>query len=235
MSTIEKLWILQLHYNKIKELESYIREPISLNKINQLSEIIKNMEANLKKIEDDIKVKEKSWKRNNLLLNDLEYNRNEIEKSLYSGDISDIKQLTALDKEREAVNNNIEKLENDILTDMETIEELKKEHSTMKEKFEHSKVEYSRLVKEHKSLLNQCNENLKKEREEIKNIIADIDKEVFDKFKSLIETKGTAVAEVVDNRCSGCNMVLPIITLDKLKNRDNIVFCENCHRILYLP
>ena len=45
--------------------------------------------------------------------------------------------------------------------------------------------------------------------------------------------KGIGVAEVVDGRCSACNLALRLQLFQELKRGDEIMACESCLRILY--
>jgi predicted nucleic acid-binding Zn-ribbon protein len=45
--------------------------------------------------------------------------------------------------------------------------------------------------------------------------------------------KGIGVAEVVEGRCSACNLALRLQLFQELKRGDQIMACENCQRILY--
>ena len=41
------------------------------------------------------------------------------------------------------------------------------------------------------------------------------------------------IARVINSKCGGCNMSLPMVMLKKIATTDGIVECENCGRILY--
>jgi predicted nucleic acid-binding Zn-ribbon protein len=45
--------------------------------------------------------------------------------------------------------------------------------------------------------------------------------------------KGIGVAEVIEGRCSACNLALRLQLFQELKRGDQIMACENCQRILY--
>lgn len=235
MSTMKVLWELQLHYNLLWEIENSIKEPSSLENIKRLGMLLKDMDVKMEDIQKRIEFEEKSLKKNNTLLKDLEYQLKKVEKKLYEADIVNINHLTLLDRERETINKNIENVETELLKNMESIEEMKKEYDNLNKSFRKYRKEYTRLVKEHKNLINQYERKADYERAEIKRIKSTIDGNILKKFEDLIKTKRIAVAEVIDNRCSGCNMLLPSIILDKMRKDDDIVLCDNCHRMLYLP
>lgn len=235
MSTMKVLWELQLHYNLLWEIENSIKEPSSLENIKRLGMLLKDIDMKMEDLQKRIEFEEKSLKKNNTLLKDLEYQLKEVEKKLYEADIVNINHLTLLDRERETINKNIENVETELLKNMESIEEMKKEYDNLNKSFRKYRKEYTRLVKEHKNLISQYERKADNERTEIKRIKSTIDENVLKKFEDLIKTKRIAVAEVIDNRCSGCNMLLPSIILDKIRKDDDIVLCDNCHRMLYLP
>lgn len=45
--------------------------------------------------------------------------------------------------------------------------------------------------------------------------------------------RGLAVAEAIDGRCTACNMTVRLQYYQDLRKSDQILFCENCQRILY--
>lgn len=235
MSTLDKLWLLQQHYNVLSDIEKNLKEPSTLEKIKALGILLRNTEKRLEDLQYIIETNEKTLKKNNIFLKDLEYQLKEIEKNLYEENITDIKQLTLLYKERENITNDIENLEIDLLKNMEIIEELRKEQDDLSKTFKEHRKEYTKLVKEHRLLMNQYEIKAQLEKEEIERLMSTIDGEVLKRFHNLIKTKRIAVVEVIDNRCTGCNMVLPSVILDRLKKNAEVILCENCHRILYLP
>ena len=58
--------------------------------------------------------------------------------------------------------------------------------------------------------------------------------DILKTYIHLRNNKGNAVVNVVDSKCNGCNMLLPMSAADKLKDHNVIMHCENCDRILYL-
>lgn len=235
MYNVEKLWLLQQHYSQLEEIEKILKAPSTLEKIKKLNLILRNTEKKLDDLRSKINSNQKILRRKDLALKDLEYRLKEIEKKLYEENITDIDQLSILDKERKKIKRDIENMEINLLETIELIENLKKEYENLQEEFKEYRIGYTKLVKEHKSLMNQYEKKAQGEKREIEKISSNIDDELLEKFNNLIKTRKMAVVEVLENRCSGCNMVLPSIILDKLKRNNQIVICENCQRILYLP
>jgi uncharacterized protein len=73
--------------------------------------------------------------------------------------------------------------------------------------------------------------DLEKERA---GIVAEITPSVHQNYERIRKgRRGVAVAEVVDGRCTACQIVLRLQYFQDLKRGQSILTCESCHRILY--
>src|SRR5882724_7818952 len=70
--------------------------------------------------------------------------------------------------------------------------------------------------------------------EERAGIVKSITPSLYQRYERVRPNrKGIAVAEVVDGRCTACQMVLRLQYYQDLKHGDAILSCESCQRILY--
>lgn len=108
------------------------------------------------------------------------------------------------------------------------------------------KCERNRLAVEEKKLMedeNKINDVIKeidvrlKNLEDKRNMLAkDIDKAILAKYEKLLQTRaGTAVAPVNNENCSACNMRITAQKINEIKMYKELIFCESCVRILYVP
>lgn len=234
MGEIEGLWELQKHANILKDIGKSLKKIGSGDRIKSLSVKIEGTEKRLLDLERKIEEKENRLNKANLVLKEYDGKLQEVEESLYTGSISDLKQLTFLNQERENIKSKIEDKEIEILYLLEEMEELKKEFILIREDFQAMRKEYKKVVKECKSMIEELRDKALYEKKRIEEISTVLDEKSVEKYNELTKNRGIAVVEVIDNRCSGCNMVLPAIIIDKLKNNNSISYCENCDRILYL-
>ena len=109
MGTLELLWELQEHDNKLKDINLKLEEISNGEKAKIISLKLDQMGNKLKDIEKRLENNQLKLNKNNLLLKDLDYRLSKTEKDLYEGKISDLKQLSYLDKEREIIKENIDK------------------------------------------------------------------------------------------------------------------------------
>ena len=55
------------------------------------------------------------------------------------------------------------------------------------------------------------------------------------KYERIIKSKdGLAVVTIANDACQGCFRVMPPQVVNEIKMNDELVFCENCARILYI-
>ncbi len=234
MGTLELLWELQEHDNNLNDINLKLEEISNGEKAKIISLKLDQMGNKLKDIEKRLENNQLKLNKNNLLLKDLDYRLSKTEKDLYEGKISDLKQLSYLDKEREIIKENIDKKEMEIIEQLEEMENLKEEFLRVEKDFNVLRLEYDKLMEKYKITIEDLKIKTKQELKEKEKIISKIEENTLHLYIKLRKEKGNALAEVIEDRCSGCNMLLPTITIDKLKNMSALVYCENCGRILYL-
>jgi hypothetical protein len=66
------------------------------------------------------------------------------------------------------------------------------------------------------------------------SIAGSMSRTVYDRYERTRKArKGLAMAEVLDGRCSACNLTLRLQFFQDLKRSTEVMSCENCQRILY--
>jgi predicted nucleic acid-binding Zn-ribbon protein len=66
-----------------------------------------------------------------------------------------------------------------------------------------------------------------------KAVVATMTPGVYKNYERIRSRRRTGVAEVVDGRCSVCQIKVRPQYLQDLKHGDQVLFCESCQRILY--
>jgi predicted nucleic acid-binding Zn-ribbon protein len=76
-------------------------------------------------------------------------------------------------------------------------------------------------------------QELEKERKELAE---KMDEDVLGRFERLFVSKGdSAIVAIEHGVCTGCHMKLTIATVKAAEGGKEIVNCEQCGRILYIP
>jgi predicted nucleic acid-binding Zn-ribbon protein len=194
-------------------------------KINDSAQIIEQAKENFalnqkrrKSLEDevnDIKVKISKYK---IQLNEVKTNR----------------EYTSLLKEIEEAQQKIDQLEEEIISYMLSSDDIEIE---IKEATEKHRQEEAKLSKE-KAAINQKKQELEKEIKELtqekEKLLDQIPPSQAKLYNDLSKKKnGIALSPVKDEFCSMCHMRVRPQVLNELKVEKEIIFCENCGRILY--
>lgn len=157
-------------------------------------------------------------------------------KQAYGGTIGDPKQLGALQKKIEELGRLKDALEEEVLGLMEEIEggeAAAAEQEAAVGKLERRTADLKARHTRETARLQEELAGLSGEREGVQS---GIDAPLLKQYESIAgKTAGLAVAAVREGSCGGCRVSLPSTYGPKLKNRSELVRCESCRRILYLP
>ena len=234
MANMDLLWQIQKHNDTLDNIKVNLVKVKENIKIKAMGKRLMQSEKRLNDLGKAIKDNEDKLNKDDGVLRDYDYQLQTIEKDLYGGIITDLKQLGFLDEERKALMKSIETKELEILAQMEEMERLKNQHTGLLRDFKDLKKEYYMLMKDCTKLLKGYKLETENAKLGIDRIKSKIDKAAYEKYEKIRRSKNDAIVQVIDKRCNGCNMVLSTFILDRLKNYDEMVFCENCGRILYL-
>lgn len=156
-----------------------------------------------------------------------------LEAKLYSGKVTNPKELDGLHREVEALKANQAKLEERCLAAMIALEEAEAQAQAARAALAAAEASWqadqTRLREEESTLLRQI--ALLQERRQIQ--ASNIDMASLTTYERLRASKGgLAVARVVGNVCQGCHISLPSGDVARVKTATGLVFCINCGRIL---
>lgn len=233
MSQLELVWKLEKQNSLLDNYRKKLEIMINDSEIQNLERLFNDANKQL----EDLKSRYESYKqklyKDNSNLKEYDFKLLEIEKDLYDGSITDIKQLKYLSDEKDILGKQIDILETNIIKSMETSELMYTEILSI----ELNLNEITNKILGTKNYLKLMSDELieKINQEEItaKELYKDIKPEILHRYKVLRKSKGSGVVSVKNYICSGCNMLVPTYLGEKLKSKNEIVFCESCGRILY--
>lgn len=233
MSDLNKLWEIEQHYSSIenhhhvlKQLQqdenlqllknenSYINQ-----KLEKLKSTINEEKINIRKLEQTVEIHNDKLKNH--------------ENTLYSGSVTDLKQMEHLESENIFHKETIDSLENKMLDSIELVEEKEKDIIELLEKIKITEKKINDREKDVRDLKVKILETIKTEENTIQELINTVDQDLFKDYKRIRERKGSGIAKVKSDVCSGCHMMIPENLVENVKTEKKIVVCENCGRILY--
>ena len=210
---------------RLKEIQSQLNDKSSLEKSLRVLDAIKSGHAKAKRLQ---RKTEHETQR-------LEERRSQITKKIYSGEITNPRELSAFEDEIANLSALIERADDTLLLQME-------ESDKYDDGLEKASIKHEAVRKQHESLSGE----LQTEREQLSALIQR-DTPVRDTTRSLLSAEtlriydnirksrdGIAVSSVESNRCSTCRINIPLQMIQKLKSTSEFVYCNSCRRILLM-
>ena len=158
-----------------------------------------------------------------------------VESRLYSGAITNPRELSAAEEEREFIVRQQREEEDKLLDLMVEAEDLQSALAESREKLARleadTPAEKARLLEEKERLTNEL-ATLGLARDEA---IPQMEARSLSIYESLRKSKnGYAVAKVERGMCQGCRLTLSTMELQRARGSQGIVQCSSCSRILYV-
>jgi len=148
-----------------------------------------------------------------------------------SSEIKTNKEYEAHLKEIKTFENNKNRIEEEILSIMETLETLSEDKKLKKAEEDFKQKE--KVLEEERNRLHSEMEMYKIKR---KDVVRKIDGEIYEKYMSRIKNSGgIAVVQTQDEVCLGCHTNIPPQLYNDIKNNEDIFTCYHCNRFLFYP
>jgi predicted nucleic acid-binding Zn-ribbon protein len=159
---------------------------------------------------------------------------NSNERTLYSGSVTNPKELEDLQLESAALKRHLVTLEDKQLEFMLAFEDAENTHEQAQNNLESTLEQVAKenvdLTNEHTKLLADVDE-LEAQRAAAASPIASEDMELYLKLRDI--RHGRAVTEVVDNSCAACGFNLTAAQAQAARSPSKVTTCDYCRRILY--
>ncbi len=228
---LNKLLNYQKVDSKLVSIERDLENSDSKGTVNKMVHLVKDAQNKLMQIEKTagdliveykhllslfeqekqsvIKAKQEEYSSQNLL--ELRESQNFVNKKI--SDIAGLKKdITALSKK--------------IIQKLNDFERTRKQGVESKKKYDDSIAKYNEFA-------SKQNDNIKKVKLELSELEKDIDPKYMAKYKKMrTEHKYPILVPLVNNACGICAVQVPNARLDIL-NKQHMIECENCHRIIY--
>ena len=233
MMQLDTLWQFMQVDMEADNFENKMRQSANRQKLLKQRDFLKDQQANMKKLENDVAVMQDR-------LEAVEDEAKRLEKVLanLSEDISAnppqsaeeaAKRMESVQKLLDSLKRyeqELDKMRKDADIKDRQQKEIRVRAAKTKIEFDQLKQEYDREFKEDTAKLNELRANTEKESQKV-------DAELLEKYRNIKQHCTPPMARLMDGQCTGCFVSLPSATLLNIKSGENIVLCDNCGRILY--
>ncbi|AGK97097.1 zinc ribbon domain-containing protein [Clostridium pasteurianum] len=232
MGNSKLLLELQRCYQDIEESKKVLNDGSYLYLLKKMKKEFENMKDKYngkRKALGDLKIEYTS------IGKDLRNLKNKIDKNehdLYNNADNDVKSINALQNNIEINKEKLKALEDKAIELLEVEEKLKLDIESLKMDLINVKNNFYNYKKVTSEKINDAKDKLKESEdrvEELKKIIPENELKVF---YSMIDKRKVAVVKLKNEICEGCKMRVSSVTLDNIYKGKDIVYCDNCGRIL---
>ena len=234
MEQLTTLWQCQEQDLYMDKLNRQRKSLPLRNKLIKLRDIIYEQQSLLHKLNEDLEKKRHIFNELNLEYEKLVKNLKADHEKLYSGDIKSVKQLEQLQKNAQEYKEKVMAREERLIKLDEEIEKLGVELMNIRAKAAKARKEYKELKSAYDAEMDIIKTSMANVKKQKLDLESKLDADLLKKYKSLRKDKKIVVAELVGDKCSGCNMSLPSIVAKQVKEGKQVVECENCGRILFI-
>ena len=232
MSSIQRLYDLQQHDREIWSREAALSEvEARLADDSAIASAVRQLEQ----LDSAMAERAPTRRLAEAAVQDVSEKLKAVEERLYSGTITNPKELSAYDDERTFHQGVKSEAENVLLELMVEVEDLETSHSETQLLL--SRLESDRDI-ERVDLMSRQRQ-LTEELDRLRGARADITPEIPGSSLAVYETllrdrDGYAVARVERSMCQGCRLTLTTRELQHVRTSQDIVQCDSCRRILYI-
>jgi len=229
---LEQLLILQDRQQKIRQIENEIknlplqRKHLELQQAESTASLeaiklkAKQVEVERKKLELDVGTRSESI--NRLKTQQYQTRKND--------------EFQAMGHEIKRYEDEIRKLEDEELELMDQGDKLKVEVAAEEKKAGATKESITRQMNDLGEKSKALETRLQELAKEQKELSEKMDEDLLGRFERLFASKGdSAIVAIEHGVCTGCHMKLTIATVKAAESGKEIVSCEQCGRILYIP
>ena len=160
---------------------------------------------------------------------------NQAEKQLYSGSVTNPRELQALQDDVASIRRRIGQLEDDELEIMELVEPVDAERAQLTGERERLDAEGARLRTALSDAESELAAELAAVQAERDAAAAEVPDELWPEYDKLrARFGGVGIARLVGSTCQGCHLALPAVEVDRIRKLplDEAVHCEECGRLL---
>ena len=214
---------IDLKSRRLKEVETQLRN----------NDVVQAARSVVEKAEGRLKKAQAEARRLDLENQGLEGEIKAVEGQLYSGRITNPKELANLEDKLGHLKGQLSKLEDDLLENMLESEEAETALAESRENLARVETEWqagqSDLTQE-RDTLGQKLTALRAEQDTLRETISAEDLDVFEDLRR--RKGGRAVVKLADGVCRGCGVSVPMSKAEAAHGTDELVFCGSCERIL---
>lgn len=235
MSAFEQLLLVQEQDTTIDQLQHRIANLAEREQVIELDAELADLAAETDEVSEQRHVLEREQKRLEDEVALLEAKIERENAKLYSGEVTGVKELQALQDEIASLKRRQAELEDEVIAIMEEAEPVDAtlgELATKKSGIDERKAEVEKKIT---IIEAEIGADLDTAQSARAGLVADVPGDLLERYAAIrADTGGVGVARFSAGSCEGCHMKLSAVEVDRIKkeSNDTIVTCDSCGRLL---
>lgn len=235
MDTLQKLIRLEQNYRKIEEGKKLVKNDNHMYILKKMKNDFERVKAKyLEKKEQIEEIKNEYIKISSKINSEKEEMKN-VQNKLYNQYGSDVRMIEKCEKQIKNHKTAINEMESNFIELLEKEDALKLEREKLRQELINLKNDFHIYKESTTNKIIEAKKNIK-EGEKVTAILeSELPEKILLEYKSIRKDKNSAVVPVKNGVCAGCKIKLSAITIGKLNKNKELIYCDNCERIVYLP
>lgn len=198
----------------------------------KLSEETNKTEALYRAIEKKLRDEAHIQKRLEDELDTLNKKIDKEQKRLYSGTITNPKELSSVQQELNHLKEQADSKETDLLEQIDVVDGLRSDEKAVEKRLDERKVELHTAKAEMEAALADIKAQLQKLNAQREPVFAELSEETRQLYERVRTRQPLAVTVLEEGICQGCRVELPSTDAEKILASQKLERCPNCSRIL---
>lgn len=240
MGKLDTLWAYQKTDMDVSRYENEMRRDPTRNKLLRLRKFVTDQQESLQEMEKNA---ERAHKRVETIRGGLDEQQKAIDEGtmkVSGGAYDTLEDVQAALRDGQRMIEALKAQEKELRDIQATADDAEVKLRDIRQKVAQARTQYNQLKEGYDKTFAEQNEKLnalKAVREEAGKGIDPALLKRYDMIKKQYaqQTVPQPMARLLGDQCGGCNMSLPAVVTKRVKDGSQIVECENCGRILYLP
>lgn len=233
MNQLKLVWELEKYNGIIDECKADLFKLENSNRLKNMNKRMVELDSNINHVRERILENNKSTSKFERLLKEYDYTKMKLEEDLYSGEISDIKQLEQLSMDKEKTFELIDEVESKILKLIDDNEVLEENYGAIRNDYEKLKGDIEITKKQFNELVQKLRAEIHIAEQEKDKVLPKIDGKILKRYDTTRAKRGKGIVPVNDDICGGCNVRIPTYLMVDIKKQTEIIYCDSCGRLLY--
>lgn len=220
---------LDIEIDELREKLTHLPEEAALK---DFRERLKEQEEALKEKQTQLASKESVQKKVEGELELLDLKIKDEDDKLYSGTITNPKELKSIQQEVVLLRTKKDEIETDLLELLDEVDSLREETNRALSNFKELAKQVEEAGQKYKKVSKEIDQKLNCLKEESETIAKSISDSLISIYKDIREKKKIAAVAIADGVCQGCFVELPAEEVDKMLQTDKLWRCPQCRRII---